>query len=78
MHFRLSAIWKFRKTVSVQYGSAVLQTHNLIVLLHWSSFTSAAEEFSFPVGSKFRSSLFNRISLQELDLDFFSKCLEKR
>lgn len=75
MHSRLQAIWKFRKAVSVQYGSEVLQTCNLTVLVHCTSFTSGAEEFHFPVGSKFKSILFKIIPLQELDPGFFPKCL---
>lgn len=75
MHSRLQGIQKFRKAVSVQYGSEVLQTCNPTVLVHCTSFTSGAEEFHFPVGSKSKSSLFKVISFQELDPEVFSKCL---
>lgn len=68
MHSRLQAVWKFRKAVSVQYGSAVLQIHNLTVLVYGTSFASGAVEFHFPVGSKFKSSLF-KIILHKLDPD---------
>lgn len=66
---RLQAIWKFRKAVPVKYGSTLLETCSLTVLVH--SFSPGAENFHFPVGSKFKSSLLKLISLQEQDPDFF-------